>query len=91
VDAVGHLVDVRQVVADRDHRQAAVTDVADELPHPLALLDAECGRRLVDAECAVGSSRITTLLASIGLWMCTRSPSREISPRSGMSGPRTAL
>ena len=48
VDAVGDLEDVRHVVADQDDRQAPVADVADQLQHPVALLDAQRGRRLVE-------------------------------------------
>ena len=48
VDAVGDLEDVRHVVADQDDREAPVADVADQLQHPVALLDAQRGGGLVE-------------------------------------------
>ena len=45
--AVGELEHVRHVVADQDHRQAALADAEDEVEHLPRLLHAERGGRLV--------------------------------------------
>ena len=47
LDPVGELEDVRHVVADQDHRQAALAHALDEVEHLPRLLDAERGGRLV--------------------------------------------
>ena len=47
LDAVGELEDVRHVVADQDHRQAALADPPDQVEHLARLLDAERSGRLV--------------------------------------------
>src|SRR3954470_23726921 len=47
LDAVGHLEDLRHVVADEDDRQALVAHAADEVEHVARLDHAERGGRLV--------------------------------------------
>ena len=47
-DVIGDLEDVRQVVADDDHRDTLLGEPLDEVEHLLGLGDAERGRRLVE-------------------------------------------
>ena len=48
MDAIGDLEHVGHVVADQDHRQAAVAEVPDQLQDLAGLPDAESRRRLVE-------------------------------------------
>src|ERR1044072_5551851 len=47
VDAVGHLEDMRHVVADQDDRHALAADVEDQLEHLARFLHAQRSGRLV--------------------------------------------
>ena len=66
MDAVGHLEDMRHVVADQDDRHALVAHVEDQLQHLARFLHAERRRRLVhddDAAAEGGRPRHRDALA----------------------------
>ena len=57
MDPVGHLEHVGRVVADQDHRQTLLLDLANQLEHLTRLLDSQGGRRFVQDHELGGESR----------------------------------